>query len=156
MRETLIALSLTLCITVGLLQPAAARAVGADASALKVGQVWRYDAPSGDEDSRVIIGKLETLPVLGDAVHVMITNVRLTDPETGEAVTVTIQHVPMAVSALKASLTRRDGTVTPPAEFQSGYQAWREDFNDKKVGIFAVPIKDVLASIKTAMVHRAE
>lgn len=107
----------------------------------ELGQSWSYRAPSGFEESRIVIGAILTFhdhePVVCCAVNAAPR--RLAD---GRIDRVTIPFLPMSEAALRASVTACDGLCEPPEGFADGLAMWRKD--PRGLSIFTVPFEGLL------------
>ncbi len=58
------------------------------------GQVWRYKTRSGEEASRVIIGRIEKSPKIGTIVHVKLTGLQIKNPDAPGGHSSVMTHAP--------------------------------------------------------------
>jgi len=102
------------------------------------GECWTYRAPDGFDRSRIIVGAVVTFadrePVVCCAIRAAPR--RLPD---GRIETVTIPFLPMAASALAASVVARDGEADLPADFAPAFESWRTD--SRGLTVFTVPFE---------------
>ena len=108
---------------------------------LDVGQVWKYETRKDEDDSRVIILKLERDDVLGTIVHVHVTEIRF-DPNSSASGA--IGHLPYQEAALVDSLVELDPTRTEFPDFEEGHRVWRAAFDREEAGAFTVPLRDAV------------
>ena len=116
-----------------------------DKSAFKVGQVWNYKTRPGEENSTLVVLKVETAPGWKTIVHIGVTGVKL---KTAKGIQDTVPHLPIDEAALKNSVTtkvRDDGKLT---NFQEGYGLWREAASSGKGGVFTLSVADVVATVE--------
>ena len=122
-----------------------------DDSRFKPGQVWRYHARQGEQDSTATVLKVETHSRLGVLVHVSIDGLRLMTP-LGE-LTDAIRHMPVDRNALARSVTTkiRDGANTAPG--RAGYAEWRHAFDAGKAGVYTTPLADCIETVEDTATH---
>lgn len=76
------------------------------------GQVWRYNSREGEEQSRILVCKIENLPRLGVVVHVALDGLNMrTAPGK---VAHTVAHMPFTAAALTRALRHGWMTRLPP------------------------------------------
>jgi hypothetical protein len=122
-----------------------------DLSRFCPGQVWRYRTRPGEEDSRMIVGRVEQ-SARGDVfVHVQLNGLNILNPHAPSGRSTLIQHLPMAEAPLEASvveLVAEDGAVS---DFEEGYLMWRESYAAGQGGVFALPLAEIVDVMEQAM-----
>ena len=114
------------------------------------GQVWTLSDPAFSQ-SQVVIDKVEmwnNQPI----VHISVLHVPLPSAADQPQQFTTIQHMPFAENALRASvatLVRADGE--PLAAFHDGYQQWQAAHG----GVFTITVAMALKSIIGTLPARA-
>jgi hypothetical protein len=108
--------------------------------ALRVGQEWRFRARAQDPDPRLVIDRLETLPKVGDVVHVSIRGVRIRNPRAPGGYSDTIGHMPFSRAAVESSITTLLQESVALPDFEEGYQEWRK----AQGGVFTVSVLEGL------------
>ena len=103
------------------------------------GQAWTYKTRPGEEDSIVVIGKIETRDGL-EVIHVQIQGVALPNLVTGDIQTV-IGEVPMSRAYLELSLVARTTGELDTAVFDENYRNWEEAGPG---GVFTLTLADVM------------
>src|SRR5947207_3386083 len=68
-----------------------------DKSEFKVGQVWNYRTRPGEENSTLVVLKVETAPGWKTIVHIGVTGVKL---KTAKGIQDTVPHLPIDEAAL--------------------------------------------------------
>jgi hypothetical protein len=109
-------------------------------SIYRPGQVWGYQTRACDEQSYLIVVKVDDELGQTNIVHVCIDGVRVKDPLSGQWEVKTISHLPIAEESLSASVTELLGVTTHWPDFQEGYETWRMEFDNLRAGYFAVPV----------------
>ena len=107
------------------------------------GQVWRYNTRSGEEASRVIIGRIEKSPKIGTIVHVKLTGLRIKNPDAPGGLSLVMTHAPISESALSASVTELTKEVSDLDGFSEGYNTWLSSFRVGDAGVFTIPLSQV-------------
>ncbi|GLK79377.1 hypothetical protein [Methylopila turkensis] len=121
----------------------------ATAADLAPGQAWSYrgaQLPS----SRVVIGRIDITGATTVA-SVSIVDAPLPDPETGALAPRLVEHAPIAIDALLASLLRREGDAPIPEGFEGGYRVWRNAFDAGQGGFFTLGVEEIVRMFQTAL-----
>lgn len=111
------------------------------------GQVWRYWTRPGEEESRAIVGKVETLEDGRSIVHVKVTGVRMVDPRAPGGFWPTLSHAPVAEEAFAESVTELTSDLPDLAEFDDGYRVWLENHG----GVFTISLAELLGDTEEAL-----
>jgi hypothetical protein len=108
--------------------------------ALKVGQEWEFAGRPGDPHPTLVIVRIESLPKVGEVVHVSIRGVRIKNPRAPGGYSEDVAHMPFGRAALEGSLTRlAHDSVALPA-FQDGYKQWKQ----ARGGAFSIAVREAL------------
>lgn len=130
-------------------QPAAPMAV----PPFSEGQVWRFNTPFEDDQSRIWI-RLVELEDGNPIVHISVVDV--TGPEQTEPIFVS--HLPYDATALAQSVTEltdeQQRWNLEDDNFGKGFLIWNEAFREGKAGAFALPVSDVVDSILQQMANQ--
>ncbi len=118
-----------------------------DSATLKPGQVWKYDTLQGNEESRLIILKLEDYGQKGLYAHIAITQLQVNN----ESSMTGISHLPFTQEAVIQSVTELEGTIDPLPEFMEGYLMWKEAFDKEEGGVFTAEVKEVIKILMNNM-----
>lgn len=94
----------------------------------KAGQSWRYDAPEGFQDSRIVIGAIASF---SSDTRILCCAV-LAAPERqadGTTRAVTVPFLPISEAAFRQSVTTLDdgAAAALPDEFAAALETWRSD-----------------------------
>ncbi len=109
----------------------------------KVGQVWHYKTRRGEEQSTLIILKIDNSPSVGLIVHVGIRGIQYHSCIGGEAPD-HIEHMPLSKKALEASVTDLVASGQPVPDFFEAYNEWRALYTDRKAGIYTSSVAESL------------
>jgi hypothetical protein len=95
----------------------------------------------------LVIDKLETLPKVGEVVHVSIRGVRIRNRHVSSGYSDTIAHMPFTRAAIATSITSlvQDSVLLP--EFEAGYEEWRKAHG----GVFTVSVLEGLEFMERAL-----
>jgi len=121
----------------------------ATAADLAPGQAWSYrgaQLPS----SRVVIGRIDVAGA-SKVASVSIVDAPLPDLETGALAPRLVEHAPIAIDALLASLLRHEGDVATPEGFDGGYRIWRNAFDTGQGGFFTLGVEEIVRMFQTAL-----
>ena len=114
------------------------------------GQVWTYDHRESEDASHLVILQIDKDPKLGTIVHVSIDGVSLRNPQVTGGVTHQIGHLPFSKDAKDRSV--RDLVSSRPLpDFQEGYSAWREAYENSQGGIFTITVGEAVESMEQVL-----
>ncbi|WHI47117.1 hypothetical protein ACJJIE_05495 [Microbulbifer sp. TRSA001] len=116
---------------------------------VKEGQVWKYDNREGEENSRVIILKIEESKDDSMVVHAQISGIKIYNPNSGEVIE-EITHMPFSIEALGASLNELMGESEIP-DFEEGYDSWKREYDNGKAGVFTISIGEAVKYMDDAV-----
>ncbi|PRH88878.1 hypothetical protein C5L14_06595 [Labrys okinawensis] len=123
----------------------------AQAANYAVGQIWSYRTRAGEENSRVIIDKIEDARTLGKIYHVTIKGVKVKNPKIAGGISDTLQHLPLSQASLDGSVLKLIGTGKSDPSFQEGYREWKTAFDGDKAGIWTVSIEKIVGAVEKAI-----
>jgi hypothetical protein len=107
-----------------------------------VGQVWAYKTRPGEQDSTLLINKVEEDPKLGRIYHISVSKVQI---KVGAAIfTHELPHLPVSLKTLKLSCTELVGHSEPNPMYLPGYRMWREAFDAGHAGIYTVSVSEIV------------
>jgi hypothetical protein len=89
------------------------------------GQVWSYKARPGEAASTVTILNVESLPKLGEIIHIRIDGIALKNCSGGPSPN-NIAHTPFSRDAIENGVTRLVKVDPDLPDFQEGYKDWRD------------------------------
>lgn len=95
---------------------------------LKAGQVWRYHAPEGFEQSRLVIGAIATFADQRRIVCVSVNEAPQRHPD-GSIAAMNIAFLPLSEDAFAATVVALDdeASVGVNTEFADGFTEWNDD-----------------------------
>jgi hypothetical protein len=114
------------------------------------GQVWKYHHRPGEENSRLIILKVDAHPK-GDIVHIHVNGLRLPNPNVQGGITDVIGHMPYGSASLAACVTALEPEKASLPDFMEGYSQWKQAFDAGKAGYWTVGVKEAIEGIAGAM-----
>lgn len=123
-------------------------AVAAD---LKEGESWSYATRPGEEDSFLVIRKIETLPKLGEVIHISVFDLKIKSPSAPKGFTDQAGHLPIAGANLRASLKERIQKKIPDVDWREGYRLWREAYDAGRGGVFTKPVSECVGFMEEAL-----
>jgi hypothetical protein len=103
------------------------------------GQVWSYKARRGEAASTVTILKVESLPKLGEIIHIRIDDIALKNC-SGAPSPDNIAHAPFSRDAMERSVTRLVKVDPDLPDFQEGYKDWRDHCG----GAYTITVAEVM------------
>lgn len=128
-------------------------AVGAELD-LKEGECWSYDTRAGEEDSYVVIRKIETVPELGEVIHVSIYDLHYKNPLTASGYQTSLLMVSISGPPLRASLKERVTRKIPDEEWRFAYHSLSEKTGGHQMIPVLVPLKEYLSQSEKRMPAR--
>jgi hypothetical protein len=104
------------------------------------GQIWRYRAPSGFEDSRIVIGAIATFPDQSRIICVSVTDAPAHTSD-GPHDRIAIAFIPLREDAFASTVTTLDAAsdATTSPEFADGFYEWNSD--PRGLTCFTVPFE---------------
>ena len=115
------------------------------------GQLWSYHTRKGEENSRVLINKVETSPKLGKIFHISVSDVKVKNPRIAGGVSTDLPHFPVSQETLQKSLTRLRGKSTPHPDYREGYQTWKSAFDQGEAGIFTIGVAEIVDVVEQSI-----
>ncbi|HKY62842.1 MAG TPA: hypothetical protein VJR29_05420 [bacterium] len=107
------------------------------------GERWKYKAPPGQEDSRLVVLGAEKDGACGWIIHISVEGLRLPAPRHPDGVVTEIMHFPVSLVSFEQALIAEDKAAFAPVAYNKGYEAWREN----QGGVWSVPIASLVKSI---------
>ena len=116
-----------------------------------VGQIWEYKTRPGEEGSRVIVGRIESIDKVGKVVHVKLSGLKISNPGAPGGYSTTMGHAPIMEEKLKESVTKLAGQSGDLEGFQEGYNTWLQEHRSGKAGVFSIPLREIVDSMEQAL-----
>lgn len=121
----------------------AARAAGPE---LTAGDCWSYFSRPGEEESYVVIRKIETYPGQGTVMHISVFGLKL---KLGEAVIDRLPHLAMGAESLRASLREKVSRTPPETDWLKPYRGWYQRYGSKgKLAVSHAPLRQLLRELE--------
>lgn len=116
----------------------------------KAGQIWQYETRKGEEESRVIILKVDKTDneVI---VHISVLKAKIKNPQKDGGVSNEIGHLPFLRESIDKSLTKLESSNNKLPDFIDGYNQWKEAFDSGKGGIFTISVKKAVEYVEQTM-----
>src|SRR5688572_27533272 len=95
---------------------------------LTEGECWSYDTRHGEEDSFIVIRRIETVPQFGEVVHVSIYALKVKSALSPTGITPSILLQPFSAAPLRSSLKQRINREIPPDQWEFAFQSLREKY----------------------------
>jgi hypothetical protein len=103
------------------------------------GQVWGYKTRAGEDASTVTILRIETLPKIGEILHVRIDGVQFRNCAGGN-MPHEIAHAPFSRAAIEESVTTLRNELHEPPEYEQGYEYWRAHCG----GVYTIGVAEMI------------
>ena len=105
------------------------------------GECWKYEAPPGQEGSRLVVLGSEFYETIGWVIHISVEGLRIPAPKVPGGFVTELMHLPMSLVSFEKSLVAEDRAAFRPVEFpNAGYETWR----DNRGGAWDVTVGDVV------------
>ena len=138
-------------LTTVLLTALCSSIASASDTALAVGQRWSYKARPGEDNSTLVIGRIEQHATLGEIAHISILGVHVKAPQRPDGVLQTLGHIPISVESLRSSLLELVGSGSPDENFEQGYTIWRDIVEDGEGGVFSIPVREIVSYVEEGL-----
>jgi hypothetical protein len=116
---------------------------------LKEGECWSYSTRPGEEDSFLVIRKIETLPKIGEVIHISVFGLKIRNPSAQGGYSDRIGHLPIAGANLRMSVKQKLQPKIPEEDWMEGYHMWRE----ANGGVFTKPVSECVGFVEEALIH---
>lgn len=123
----------------------------ANAAEYSEGQVWSYKTRAGEENSTVLINKIEADEKFGRIYHISVSDVRVKNPRIAGGLSKELPHFPVSEETMEKSLVKLIDKRSPNPDFIEGYNTWKAAFDAGKAGIFTIPISEIVAFVEEAI-----
>ncbi len=120
----------------------------AKAANYEEGQIWSYKTREGEENSTVLINKVEEHDKLGKIFHISIDGVRVKNPHAPSGLSQALPHFPVSEETLKISFVKLIGKSNPNPDYIEGYNTWKSAFDAGEAGIFTIPVSEIVDIIE--------
>ena len=100
--------------------------IAAPPSAFRAGERWRYRAPEGFEQSRILIGAVASFAGIEPIVCCAVLDAPRLLPD-GRIDRITIPFLPLTAGAMRATVVAHDGEGALPEDFGRAFSQWHED-----------------------------
>lgn len=114
------------------------------------GQVWRYRTRPNEEDSRLVVCRVEQSTDGRPIVHVRIEGVAITAPGS-EEVTREIEMLPFDAEALEDSVVELESTRDSVPDIGETWALWRETFGGSSRAVFAITVAEAIDHVESVI-----
>ena len=105
------------------------------------GERWKYKAPPGQENSRLVVLGAEEYEDIGWVIHLSVEGLRIPAPRKPGGWVSELMHLPMSLASFEKSLVAEDKAAFRPVELPNqGYEVWKGNNG----GAWDVPVGDVV------------
>jgi hypothetical protein len=120
-------------------------------SKYKVGQKWSYSARPGEEQSYLIIVKIDNDPRLSRIIHIALRGLRMKNPRSPDGLSEDVNHMPFLEAALEKSGLKLLKEKVDLPEFEEGYRIWRAAFDADRAGAYSITVAEAVEVMETAL-----
>jgi len=118
---------------------------------IKEGDCWTYATRPGEEGSFLVIRKIETLPKVGEVVHISVFGVKIKNAADRTGFTGEVAHLPVAGENLRASLKDKVEKKVPDIAWKTGYGVWRKGFDAQRAGVFRKSVSECITYVEESL-----
>ena len=116
----------------------------------EVGQVWSYKTRESENDSKIIILKIDADYDETEIIHVCVEDVAIKTPDSHEKPIDYISHMPFSREAIDSSVIDIIDRIEVP-DFSEGYNVWKEGYTKGEAGIFSIPVSKAVEYMETTI-----
>jgi hypothetical protein len=110
-----------------------------------------YRTRPGEEESIVLVGRVENSPDIGEIIHIQIQGLSLRNPYTPTGTQSTLGHTALTAEAMRHSVIRRvSGDLDAPA-FDEGYRSWQSVFESGEAQVFMISVSEIVDVLQEAL-----
>lgn len=113
-----------------------------------VGQVWNYKTRKGEEDSKIVIAKIDENEKLGRIYHLYIEGIKLKTPN---GIQNNLPHSPVSKKTLDASVKTLVETRQSVPDITEGYNTWKQAFYSGQGGVFDIPVAKIIEYVESVV-----
>lgn len=106
----------------------------------KVGQKWKYQTRTGEENSSLTILKIEQYDSAGIIIHISVDGLKMQSPHLPGGIAEDILHLPFSKEALSTSVTEMISENNQLPDFMDGYNEWK----NANGGAYTIPVSDAV------------
>jgi TonB family protein len=117
----------------------------------KPGQKWSYKTRPGEEDSYLIVLKVDKDPKLGNIIHIALRKLKMKNERSPDGLSENVNHMPFSQEALDKSGLKLLEEETELPNFAEGYQMWREAFDAERAGAYSITVAEAVTVIETGL-----
>jgi TonB family protein len=111
----------------------------------KSGQKWSYKTRPGEEDSYLIVLKVDKDPKLGNIIHIALGKLKMKNELSPDGnISENVDHMPLSQDALDKSGLKLLEEKTDLPDFAEGYQMWREAFDADRGGVYSITVAEAV------------
>ena len=115
------------------------------------GQVWSYRTRPGEEDSALLINRVEPHEKLGPIFHISLSGLRVPDAQAPDGLMRELPHCPVSLKTLRESCTVCRGQADANPEHEEGLATWRAAFDAGRAGIFTITVADIVGVVEKTL-----
>jgi hypothetical protein len=111
--------------------------------------VWAYNARPGEEQSTLVIDKVEDDAKLGRIYHISVSGIRI--KVGGSAFANELPHLPVSLETLRLSCTTLLGQAVPNSKYLPGYRLWKEARDAGHAGVYTISVAEIVTVTETTL-----
>lgn len=117
----------------------------------QIGQIWQYETRSCEDQSRVIILRVEKANEEEVIVHISVLKLNIENPQVEDDTLTEIGHLPFSRESLANSLTNLESSNNKLPDYMDGYNQWKEAYNAGQGGIFTISVGGAVDFVEKTM-----
>ena len=115
---------------------------------IESGQIWKYKTRKGEEDSKILILKIEKNKIDKIIVHVFVMDVNIENQKSKAETYREIKHLPFSKKAILDSITKLESSNNTLPDYKDGYDEWKAAYENGKGGVFSIEVKEAIDYIE--------
>ena len=120
-------------------------------SKYKVGQQWSYSARPGEEESYLIVVKIDNDPKLGRIIHIALRGLKMKNPHSPDGISEDVNHMPFLEAAIEKSGLRLIKEKVDLPDFKEGYGMWRKAFDAGQAGAYSITVAEAVVVMEKTL-----
>ena len=118
------------------------------ANHFQVGQRWRCDGRTSDEQPTLLINEISTHPLGGQIFHISLQDIKVLNPRTPGVLLTEQTYLPVTLPTLQHSGLQMIDTQPINPAYQESRQQWQAAFDAGNAGAYGNTIAAILALVE--------
>lgn len=115
------------------------------------GQVWKYKTRVNEQESTLLILKVEEDGRAKSIIHISISGINIKDTKAGRSIADRIDHIPISQQALANSVIILQRSHSELPDFSEDYAYWKQAYINGKGGVWSIGVDDIIDCTEKTM-----